>query len=288
MEPVTQFDTTLVAGNVKAAMRNIQASSRDLWAVNVSDIRILDDFNVRIHDSAWETHIRALANSMKVEGFYQDKPLAGYVAKEGDAQVIYITDGHCRYNAVKLANSEGAEIVRLPIVVSAQGTSMEDLTVALFKSNSGKPLNPYEIGVVCKRLSLYGWTIEQIATRLDMTDFYVDGLLRLVAAPQAIREMVQAGQVSASVAIQALRAKGNKAVAYLQAALAKANGSGKTKLTAKHLPGHEFNKSIKQSAPKLYDTLASLVSEPGYLSISEELRNQIRTLLDEIQSKKER
>lgn len=89
MEPVTQFDTTLVAGNVKAAMRNVQASSRDLWEVNVSDIRILDDFNVRIHDSAWETHIRALANSMKVEGFYQDKPLAGYVAKEGDAQVIY-------------------------------------------------------------------------------------------------------------------------------------------------------------------------------------------------------
>lgn len=69
MEPVTQFDTTLVAGNVKAAMRNVQAISRELWAVNVSDIRILDDFNVRIHDSAWETHIRALASLVSEPGY---------------------------------------------------------------------------------------------------------------------------------------------------------------------------------------------------------------------------
>lgn len=287
MEPVTKFDTTLVAGNVKAAMRDVKATSRDLWAVNIGDIRILDDFNVRIHDDAWKTHIRALANSMLAEGYYQDKPLAGYVAKEGDRQVIYITDGHCRFNAVNLANSEGAEIVRLPIVVSAQGTSIEDLTVALFKSNSGKPLNPYEIGIVCKRLSLYGWTVEQIASRLDMTDFYVDGLLRLVAAPQQIREMVQSGQVSASVAIQALRAKGNKALEYLQSAIAKANGAGKTKATAKHLPGHEFNRSLKKSAKRMYDSLSNIVSDPGYLGISEELREKIQSLIEEIGAEKE-
>jgi len=287
MEPVTQFDTTLVAGNVKTAMRDVKASSRDLWSVDVGAIRILDDFNVRLHDAAWKTHIRALANSMKVEGFYQDKPLAGYVAKEGDSQVIYVTDGHCRYNAVLLANSEGAEIDRVPVVVSAQGTSLEDLTVSLFKSNSGKPLTPYEIAVVCKRLSRYGWSIDQISTRLDLTDFYVDGLLRLIAAPADIRSMVMEGQVSASVAIQALRSKGNKALAYLQAALAKANGAGKTKLTAQHLPGRDFEKYIKKSAPKLFDTLAEVKADPGYQNISPELREKLDSLLDELNTKKE-
>lgn len=287
MEPVTQFDTTLVAGNVKAAMRDAKATSRDLWSVEISAIRVLDDFNVRLHDAAWKTHIRALANSMKVEGFYQDKPLAGYVAKEGDAQVIYITDGHCRYNAALLANNEGAEIERLPVVVSAQGTSLEDLTVSLVKSNSGKPLAPYEIAVVCKRLSRYGWSIDQIAERLDMTDFYVDGLLRLIAAPADVREMVVAGQVSASVAIQALRAKGNKAYAYLQAALDKANGAGKTRITAKHLPGRDFNKQITKSAPRLYETLASVKADPGYQSISPDLRELLDGLLEEINAKKE-
>ena len=286
MEPVTQFDATLVAGNVKAAMRDV-ATSRDLWSVEVSAIRILDNFNVRIHDESWKTHIRALANSMKAEGFYQDKPLAGYVAKEGDTQVIYITDGHCRFNAVMLANSEGAEIQRVPVVVSAQGTSMEDLTVALFKSNSGKPLSPYEIGVVCKRLSRYGWTIEQISIRLDLTEFYVDGLLRLIAAPAEIRQMVQDGQVSASVAIQALRAKGNKALAYLQAALSKAQGAGKNKVTTKHLPGQDFQKHVKKSAPKLYDVVAKVKSDPGYSSISQEVRELLDALIEEINAKKE-
>lgn len=286
MEPVTQFDACLVAGNVKQAMRDAKATSRDLWSVEVSALRILTDFNVRIHDAAWETHIRALANSMKVEGFYQDKPMAGYVAKEGDEQVIYITDGHCRYNAVRLANSEGAEIERVPVVVSAQGTSLEDLTVALFKSNSGKPLSPFEIGIVCKRLSLFGWNIDQISTRLDMTEFYVDGLLRLVAAPKPIREMVQNGQVSASVAIQVLRAKGNKAFDYLQSALNKAQGAGKERVTAKHLPEHAFQKSVKKAAPALFGALVDVKADPGYQHISPELREKLELLVAQLNEAK--
>jgi len=287
MLPTPDFNATLVAGNVKAAMRDANASSRDLWSVEVSALRILPDFNVRLHDTAWETHIRALANSMKVEGFYQDKPLAGFVAKEGESQVIYVTDGHCRYNAVMLANREGAEIIRVPVVVSAQGTSLEDLTVSLFKSNTGKPLTPYETGIVCKRLSRYGWSIEQISDRLDLTEFYVDGLLRLVGAPAEIRELVTSGQVSASMAIQALRGKGNKALEFLQAAVNKANQSGKQRATSKHLPGREFEKKARKAAPVMFSTLQSIKSDPAYQSLSAELRTSIDTLIEQINTESE-
>lgn len=287
MELKTQFDAMLVAGNVKTAMKEANASSRDLWSVDISAIRILPDFNVRIHDREWETHIRALANSMKVEGYYQDKPMAGYVAKDGDAQVIYITDGHCRYNAVLLANSEGAEILRVPVVIGAQSTSIEDLTVALFKSNSGKPLTPYEIGIVCKRLTNYGWSVEDISKRLDITELYVDNLLRLVGSPKPIRDMVTSGQVSAALAIHVLRKKGSKALETLQAALDKANGAGKQKVTGKHMPGHGFDKAIKSAAPRLYETIGIIKGDPGYMQLSEGVRGALDELIASIEAKKE-
>lgn len=54
--------------------------------------------------------------------------MAGFVAKEDGNDVIFVTDGHCRYDAVELAIAEGAELSRIPVVVAHQGTSMEDLT----------------------------------------------------------------------------------------------------------------------------------------------------------------
>lgn len=285
-EPMTDFDAHLVAGSVKKAMSDVKASSRDLWQVHLGDIRILENFNVRVKDQGYHDHIRSLANSMLAEGYYQDKPLAGYVAKEGDRQVIYITDGHCRFAAASLAVQEGAEIERLPVVVSAQGTSMEDLTVALVRSNSGKPLTPFEVGVVCKRLSRFGWSPAEIAKRLDLTSTYVDGLLMLIAAPLEIREMVQNSQVSASTAIDALRAHGSGALAFLQAGLERAKASGKSRATASHMPGAKFTKSVRKVAPDLFDTLCKVKSDPGYQHISTELRETLESLVSKLEEAK--
>ena len=90
------FEVQLVQGSTKKAMHSANASSRDLWQVEIESIRVIDNFNVRIKDDKYDAHIRALADSMKSEGFYQDKPLAGYVAKDGEAEkeivTFYVTD----------------------------------------------------------------------------------------------------------------------------------------------------------------------------------------------------
>ena len=283
---VINFKTELVPGNVKAAMREANASSRDLWYVDIGSIRILPNFNVRTKNEGYRAHIRGIANSMKQEGWYPDKPAAGYVALEGDEQVIYITDGHCRYDGAQIAISEGAEISKIPVVVSAKGTSMEDLTVALVKSNKGKELDPYETAIVCKRLSRFGWEPKQIAERLDYTEQYVEDLLSLMAAPKDIRDMVEAGEVSASNAIAAIRRYGEKALEHLQAALGRAKAGGAGRVTAKHLPGARFTKEVKKAAPKLFDTLKGVKSDPAYQSISPELREQLDALLDELEKAK--
>lgn len=230
----------LTPGSVDGAMADAGAQRpRGTYAVPRDKIRVIDGFNIRnAADPEYKAHIRALANSMKANGYMQDKPLAGYVAKDPDTgeNVIYLTDGHSRLAAVDLANSEGCEFNLLPLVVKPKGTSMEDLTVALYTSNSGKPLTTFETAMLCKRLLGFGMTEKQIAERLGFKagKKYVDDLLSLVAAPKELRDMVANGSVGASLAIATIKDVGPaKAAKKLEKAVEKAKAEGKTKVTPK-------------------------------------------------------
>jgi len=273
--PSMQFDHQLVPGSVKNAMKDAGAGSRDLWQVAPHELQPIPGFNVRVQDADYQAHIRRIADSMKTEGFYQDKPLAGYVAHDGDKQVIYFYDGHSRHQAALLAISEGAEIPRIPVVVSRSGASLEDLTVALVQANNGKPLSPFEVSVVCKRLAGYGWEEGEIARRLGFTVTYVGDLLLLAAAPHEIREMVMEGRVAATLAIKALRDHGAKALEFLLSAERVAKAAGKTKATAKHAPGALFQKTLRKAAPSMAEVITEIRQDPGFAALSDENRKKI-------------
>ena len=227
-------------GNVKAAMKGL--SSGDLWKVPRPCLHVEPGFNVRVHDKDYDAHVRAIADSMKENGYYSDKPLAGFVAEDNR---IIITDGHTRLAAYDLAESEGMPAFDLPVVTKPRGTSMEDLTVALVTSNSGKPLSPYELGLVCKRLVGYGMDPKDIAKRLSFTDVYVNSLLDLAAAPKAVRDLVVEGTVSATLAIDAIKQHGKDAAKVLTAGVKEAKASGKERATAKHVKAATEKKAKK-------------------------------------------
>lgn len=227
------MEIELSAGNVKAAMRG--ASSRDLWQVPIADLHVIDGFNVRADGAEHAEHLAGLVDSILANGFYQSKPLSGYVAQERGKEVIYVTDGHCRLEAAAEAIRRGAEIKTLPVVVVPRGTSLEDLTVGLVTNNSGKPLSQYEVGVVCKRLVGYGWDEATIAKRLCMNVQRVCDLLSLVGASAAVRRLVTDGVVSASQAIDTLKRHGEGAAQKLQAGADRARAKGKKKATRKHI-----------------------------------------------------
>ena len=138
---IQKFDTELTSGNVKAAMAAATAKSRDLWQVPIDHIQVVEGFNPRIHDAAYDAHIEDIAQSILDNGFYQDKPLAGYVATVEGEQIIYVTEGSSRLAAARRAISMGASLETLPVAVKDRSTSMEDLTIALVKGNNGKRLN---------------------------------------------------------------------------------------------------------------------------------------------------
>ena len=188
----------ITAGPVKATMKDAGASSSDLWNVPVAAIRIMEGFNVRVHNTDYAAHICEIGESILANGFMKDKPLSGFVANEGGQNIIYVTDGHSRLEAVAYANERGAQITTVPVVTKPAGTGIEDLTIGLVTSNSGKPLTPIEKAAVVKRLVGYGMEEAVIAKRLGFTVGYVGDLLKLIAAPKKIRAMVESGEVSAS------------------------------------------------------------------------------------------
>ena len=240
------FDKDLTQGNIKTAMKG--TSSAELWNVDPAKLKFMDNFNARTQRPEYLAHLKSIKESIRENGFYKDKPIGVFVAIEDGQQVLYVTDGHTRTRAVQELIEEGHKIETVPVATKPRGTTMEDLTVALVKSNEGLPLTPYEIGVVCKRLQGMGLEEKTIAKRLGYTLQYVNDLLGLVGAPKAIRDMVVAGQVSATAAVKEIKQHGPKAVLRLQEGLQAAQAAGKTKVTGKHIgkkPGAAKVTSLK-------------------------------------------
>lgn len=271
------FTRELTPGNTKAAMKAVGAASSDLWKVAPGQLRTLEGFNARIKNDAYAARVRWIADSIKANGFYPDKPLTGFVALEDGKEVIYVTGGHRRHEAVALAVSEGVEVATVPVVIKPRGTSMEDLTVDLVVGNEGEPLTTYEQAVVCKRLAGFGWDSKEIARRLGYsTAQYVDGLLSLASAPLAVRKMVIEAVISATTAIEAIKKHGDKATDVLLAAMVKSAGG---RVTAKHMPDADFKKAVKKQAEPMYTALTKVQADPGFAKLSKEVRELLAELL---------
>lgn len=231
----------MVPGSVKVAMKDSGAGSSDLWSVPVEAIKEIPGFNVRVHNASYEEHIDNLSRLIEANGFRKDRALSGYVAKVDGANVIFITDGHSRLAAAKKAIARGVELKTLPVVVAPNGTSAEDMTVGLVTSNNGRPLESLELAEVCKRLVGFGWTQAEVSRRIGVSANYVAKLLSLIEAPREIRKMVETGKVSATLAMDTIAKKPEKALEVLRKAVDKAKVNGKGKATKANVGSKPIN-----------------------------------------------
>lgn len=280
----TSPEIVLVAGSIKGAVKAADGSSRDLWYVKRSAIRMIDDFNIRIVKPRLLEHRRSLANSMKAIGFKPEHPLVGYVANEGGESVIYLTGGHNRIAAFDIAVSEGAKLSDdLPMVLKSKGTSLEDLTADIGAGNNGLELEPLEKALLCKRCKGFGWDNQRIADHIGIkSPNYVDELLLLAGAPADVITMVAHDKVAAATAIEMLKKHGNKAPQMLKEGLERAQSQGKAKLTKRFTtdPGLKF---VTRSAPTLFTTVKEISADPGFQQLDAGLRDKVQKLMDEIE-----
>jgi ParB family chromosome partitioning protein len=238
VEGFTNFDRELTPGKAaKAIMADKGQGSSDLWKVKPQDIYVMPGYNPRVQNRAFFEGIEVLAENMAKHGYMQDKPLSVYSAKLDGEDRLVLQDGHRRLAAVMRAIEMGAPIKVVPVVLKERTENAVDLTLALLHSNEGQPFSTYEKAVLAKRLKKFGWTNAQIATEFRCTTAFVGQLLTLAGAPQAIAELVQNGNMSATEAHRLMMEHGAEEAAEVATkAVAAKKAAGKDgKITAKDI-----------------------------------------------------
>ncbi|MHB8148482.1 MAG: ParB/RepB/Spo0J family partition protein [Vulcanimicrobiaceae bacterium] len=217
--------------DVKAGARGFAAGTFVGLHLAPHTIKVEPGFNVRDFDAPEnQEHVKTLAESIKAVGV-QVPIKVRFTNGE-----FFLVDGESRLRATLLAIADGAPIKTIPAVQEAKFVSEAERVAGLLTHNSGKRLNQIERGEAFARLARFGWTETEIAQKTGITPSYVTSILLLHAAPTTVKRLVLDGKVSSTVAIQAIRAHGDNAVAVLEGAVADAAASGKAKATSKNIP----------------------------------------------------
>jgi ParB-like chromosome segregation protein Spo0J len=193
--------------------------------VPVADIHVLDNLNLRVKGTAeYDAAVDEFAASIEANGFYDDKPLAGYL--DSDGRVIVI-DGHRRLEAVARLNGaslDGDIVKDVPVVLKPEDSTLADLTVAMIQSSSGRELTMFEKGIGVRRLMADGMDKDEISRRLGVTAKTIDNYLTVASVSAKARDLLLDDKVTST---QVLRAKGD--AGKLQAMVEKATAAGRTR-----------------------------------------------------------
>lgn len=291
IKSIVDFDGVVTPGSgIKNVMKGVGATSRDLWKVKPSEIHVMPGLNPRVQDQAYLDGLQELAEDMVANGYYEDKPLTGFLAVIDGKEQIVLGDGHRRLAAVQIAQKMGAPIETVPVVMKDRSQlSMEDLTKSLLHSNEGKPFTVYEKAILAKRFKSYGWEDARIAKEMRVTPAFVGQILTLASAPIDVQQLVKTGVISATHAIETIKAKGDQAEAVIKEAVIKAAKKGKGKVTAKDMDENARKRRAKNIGYELYSAVVLLFADkPTMQVIDRQVYEELDRLVTEVENGKPR
>lgn len=202
---------------------------KDMFMLDPRLLVVDHSWNVRLSNGDLDAHISMLMASILQIGV--TNPLTIYMNGEEPT----ITDGFCRHTAVMRLIAEGHDIKKVPVISESKLANEADRVLSMITRNSGLPLTTLEKAQVFKRLVALGWSNQEIQAKTGYSDTQVANILMLSAAEPEVQTMVQEGQISASLAVQAIRSKGPEAGAALTGAVEAAKARGKSKATPQDL-----------------------------------------------------
>ena len=179
------------------AIKDVSSGRSDLYRLDPAIIQIHEGWNSReATDPANANHIAELAASIREVGV--KKPLVCYMEND----IVYVTDGHCRLQAVRHLIEDGVEIKTVPVMVEDRNSSPADRIFSQIVHNAGKPLTSLEQAKVFKRLCDLGWAQKDIATKAGISGGRVSQLLELNILPVILQKYIIEGKASASMVLQ--------------------------------------------------------------------------------------
>lgn len=218
---MSSFKQMIQSGEIKRA---------DAMKIRLDDIHEEQGFNLRHEGAELEESITLLANHIHGGGMVP--PLEVRPRDDGG---VYVVDGHRRRSGYLKAREMGAPIDYISVVAFTGNDA--DRTLRIMTSAEGRGLSPLETAMGYKRLAAFDWTPDEIATKVGKTRQHVDQLLILASAPSKVHKMVRDGEVSAAVAVDAVRKHGDDAGNVLAGELDKAKAGGKDKVTTGTIKG---------------------------------------------------
>lgn len=248
-----------------AASPDTNVKKDDSYKVPPADLHEEEGFNERDpNDPLVVAHIERLAQAY--EKGQQLPPLLVRV-DQGTGRVI-IVDGHCRRKAALLAISRGAPLTHL--VCHPFRGSDADRVACMLNTAEGLKLRP--VGIARGYLRLYRMMqdVAAVAKEVHRTTQQVEAMLLLAEASTEVQSMVNQDLVSATTAIEVIRAHGDKAGEHLTQLLQKAQNNGKKKV--KPSAFREWVPPRKQSSA-IYASIGALVTSLKAQGVDESIIN---------------
>lgn len=115
---------------------------------------------------------------------------------------VVIAAGHRRHKVVMELIAEGVEIETVPVIHEPKYINDADRDLGLIISNSGKPLSSLQKAAVVRRLMAHGWDEKKIAGKTGLSVATINNLVKVEALPEAVKEQVKQGDISASLAVK--------------------------------------------------------------------------------------
>ncbi|HEX9749873.1 MAG TPA: ParB/RepB/Spo0J family partition protein [candidate division Zixibacteria bacterium] len=135
-----------------------------------------------------EDKLRELADSIRAHGVLQ--PVLVRPLSDGHYQLIA---GQRRWSAAKHSG-----LSTIPAIVIDNATDAQQMEWALIENLQREDLNPLDEAAGYKRLAeLFGYTQEIIAQKVGKDRSTVSNMLRLLSLPQAVRDKLAAGKLTA-------------------------------------------------------------------------------------------
>lgn len=204
----------------------------DGFRAKLSDIKIVDGFNIRTDDDELREHIAAIAGA--IAAGIPIPPIEVWVDPETGA--LELVDGHCRHAGYCLYAESATDFDGWVSVSKFEGTPAQRKARTV-TSNTQLKLKPVELGRAYLSLRHeHGLSRQEIAQEVGRSLAHIDQMSLLASAGAEVIAAVEAGAISATEAVKLARDHGDDAPAELERRKEAAKESGKEKVTAKVAP----------------------------------------------------
>lgn len=196
-------------------------------------IKIEPGLNLRDLDSPAE---RPALDNLKA--YVRENGVPGDLEIRLVGEDIFLTDGHRRLKVTnELIDEEGFEVQTVSAVEEPPTVNDAERNARVMVHGAGEPLKPLKIAEgVRRQIEVFGWPRDQVAKRFGWTEQTIRNYLDMVAMPEAVKDQVREGAISATTARQVVRRDGPLLAAEtINTARETAKASGKSKVTPRQI-----------------------------------------------------